>query len=75
MRTGERLVVEKALVVNHELHAQGSAGRAIRGITAEPERRDVEVVTVTSVDDAGAVVISDPSLQAIIVDWSLGLAT
>ncbi|QIG46471.1 arginine decarboxylase [Nordella sp. HKS 07] len=62
----------KALVVDDELSEQSAAGSAVRGLVAELERRDVEVVTATAADDAIAIIRSDPALQCILLDWDLG---
>lgn len=70
--SARRTLGMKALVVDDELTEQSAAGRAVRGLVAELERRDVEVVTATAADDAIAIIRSDPALQCILLDWDLG---
>lgn len=70
--SARRTLGMKALVVDDELTEQSAAGSAVRGLVAELERRDVEVVTAMAADDAIAIIRSDPALQCILLDWDLG---
>ena len=72
MTQGERLVHMKVLMVDDELTAQTAWGRATRALAEELRNRDVIVVEATSDDDGQAVVMSDPSLESILLDWTLG---
>jgi arginine/lysine/ornithine decarboxylase len=72
MTQGERLVHMKVLMVDDELTAQTAWGRATRALAEELRNRDVVVVEATSDDDGQAVVMSDPSLESILLDWTLG---
>ncbi|HTJ93239.1 MAG TPA: Orn/Lys/Arg decarboxylase N-terminal domain-containing protein [Pararobbsia sp.] len=63
---------KRALVVDDEIAEDSAAGRAVRSLVAELERRDISVVTATSAADAALIVRSDPSLQCILLDWDLG---
>ncbi|TCF97309.1 arginine decarboxylase [Paraburkholderia strydomiana] len=72
--SGRGRVGMKALMVDDEVTQQSAAGRAVRTLIAELERRDIEVVTATSSEDAILVVRSDPAVQCILLDWDLGAA-
>jgi arginine decarboxylase len=71
MVRGERLISINILVVNDELTAQTAAGRAVRTLVQELRDENIEVVEATSADDGQSVVLSDPSLQCILLDWTL----
>jgi arginine/lysine/ornithine decarboxylase len=60
------------LLVDDELREHSASGRASRAIVEDLKQRGVEVVTADSAADGAAVVASDASLQAVLVDWSLG---
>jgi arginine/lysine/ornithine decarboxylase len=62
----------KVLMVDDELATQTARGRAARALVQELRDRDVAVIEATSDDDGQAVVLSDPSLEAILLDWTLG---
>lgn len=62
----------KALVVDDEIALETAAGRALRGLVAELERRDIRIVTAATSSDAIAIVGSDPALQCVLLDWDLG---
>ena len=62
----------RALIVDDEIAEQSAAGRAVRALVAELERRDISVVTASGAEDAALIVRSDPSLQCILLDWDLG---
>ena len=71
MPHGERLISMKVLMVDDELTAQTASGRASRALAQELRDREVIVVEATSADDGQAVVLSDPSVQGILLDWTL----
>ncbi len=71
MPHGERLISMKVLMVDDELTEQSASGRASRALAQELRDREVVVVEATSADDGQAVVLSDPSLQGILLDWTL----
>jgi arginine/lysine/ornithine decarboxylase len=71
MLYGERLISEKVLMIDDELNEQSASGRASRALAQELRGRDVVVVEATSADDGRAVVLSDPSLQGVLLDWTL----
>jgi arginine/lysine/ornithine decarboxylase len=71
MTHGERLIHMKVLMVDDELAEQTACGRAARALAQELRERDVVVVEANSADDGQAVVLSDPSLQGVLLDWTL----
>ncbi len=72
MMQDDRLVSMKVLMVDDELTAQTASGRAARALAEELRGRDIAVIEATSDADGQAVVLSDPSLEAILLDWTLG---
>ena len=71
MIQGERLISKKVLIVDDELAAQTASGRAIRALVEELREAEINVIEATSADDGQAVVRSDPSIQTILLDWTL----
>jgi arginine decarboxylase len=71
MLRGERLISIKVLIVNDELTTQTATGRAVRALVQELREGEVNVIEATSANDGQSVVMSDPSLQAIMLDWTL----
>ena len=69
---GEQLIALKVLVVDDELQDQTANGRAARGLVADLRQRDVDVIESASAGDAHSIIISDPSVQCYLIDWSLG---
>ena len=72
MKHGDRLINMKVLMVDDELKSQTASGRAARALIEELRDQDVVVIEATSDVDGQAVVVSDPSLEAILLDWTLG---
>jgi arginine decarboxylase len=66
-----RLVAMKVLIVDDELTAQTATGRSMRALAQALGEQEIVVVEAISADDAQSVVRSDPSLQAILLDWTL----
>ena len=63
----------RVLVVDDELAKLDTAlGRAIEGLSSALEERDLDVLRAISLDDGLAIVASDASLRAVLVDWNLG---
>ncbi len=67
-----RLLPLKALVINDELTAQTVTGRAIRALVQELRNMEIEVIEATSPEDGHSVILSDPSVQVILLDWLFG---
>ena len=72
MTHGEELINMKMLMIDDELTAQTASGRAARALIKELRDRDIAVIEATSDADGQAVVLSDPSLESILLDWTLG---
>lgn len=70
---GERRLGMRALMVDDEVAQDTAGGRAVRALAAELARRDIDVVTAGSSEDAILIVRSDPSVQCVLLDWDLGL--
>jgi arginine decarboxylase len=64
----------RAIVVDDELAKLDTAlGRAAESVVAALEARNVDVVRALSFEDGQAIVGSDASLRAVLLDWNLGL--
>jgi len=68
---GERLISMKVLIIDDEITAQTANGRAVRALISELREVDINVIESTSADDGQSVVLSDPSVQGILLDWTL----
>ncbi|MGB6767537.1 MAG: arginine decarboxylase [Methyloceanibacter sp.] len=66
----------RVLVVDDELAKLDTAlGRAVDGLAEALSARNVDVVRALSYEDGHAIVGSDASLRAVMLDWNLGLNT
>ena len=66
----------RVLIVDDELAKLETAlGRAVESLGAALEARNIEVFKAISFDDGRAIVVSDASLRALLLDWNLGLNT
>ena len=64
----------RVLVVDDELAKLDTAlGRAAESLAAALEARNIDVVRALSYEDGNAIVGSDASLRALLLDWNLGL--
>jgi len=63
----------KALLIHEELAANTPAGRAVRLLTQELERRQVEVLLAPTAQDAIVLIHADPMVQCVLLDWDLEL--
>jgi len=61
----------KVLLINDQAESSTAIGRACRDISKELVNRDVEVIVALTDEDARSVIVSDPSLCAILVDWTM----
>jgi len=66
-----RLFGLKALFVNSELNADNADGRAARALADELRHREVDVVGVTTTEDAKLIIDNDAAIQVALVDWDL----
>src|SRR3954452_15310925 len=63
----------RVLVVDDELARLDTAlGRAVESLSVALEERSLDVVRAISLQDGMAIVGSDASLRAVLVDWNLG---
>ena len=62
----------KALIVDDEMESPTAEGRAVRALVDELKNCGVAVIESRSADDGKSIVLSDPSIQCILMDWSLG---
>jgi len=60
-----------ALMAHEGLEQPSSAGRAVRALVQDLERRGVTVLLAASADDACAVIDSNPALQCLLLNWEL----
>ena len=72
MHQGERIIGMKALIVDDEIISPTANGRAARDLIEELLSRDVNVIESGSADDGQSIILSDPSIQCILLDWCLG---
>ncbi|MDD2837258.1 MAG: Orn/Lys/Arg decarboxylase N-terminal domain-containing protein, partial [Methanothrix sp.] len=61
----------KVLIVDDEIDLPTAEGRAVRALVDELEKGDATVIKSGSADDGKSVILSDPSIQCILMDWSL----
>jgi arginine decarboxylase len=61
----------EVLIIDEELALPKSVGgRAVRALADELKSRDIEVVEAASCRDGRSVIISDASIDAILIDWT-----
>ena len=64
----------RVLVVDDELAKLDTAlGRSAESLAAALEARNLDVIRALSYEDGYAIVASDASLRAVLLDWNLGL--
>ncbi|WP_157015622.1 Orn/Lys/Arg family decarboxylase [Mesorhizobium xinjiangense] len=61
----------RALLVRESFGRDSAVGRALYDLIEDLERREIEVVLSTHLDDALAIVGSDPTVQCLLLDWDL----
>jgi arginine decarboxylase len=62
----------KVLLVNNDLDATNAKGTACRKLIDDLTRMDTDVIGSLSIPDAESIVISDPGIDCIIIDWDIG---
>jgi lysine decarboxylase/arginine decarboxylase len=62
----------RVLLVNNDLEAGNAKGTACRKLTEELARRDTDVIGSLSITDAESIVVSDPGIDCILIDWDIG---
>lgn len=66
----------RVLIIDDELAKLETAlGRAVENIAMALEGRNIEVLRAISFEDGQAIVVSDASLRAVLLDWNLGMNT
>ena len=66
----------RVLIIDDELSKLEMAlGRAVENIATALEGRNIEVLRSISFEDGQAIVVSDASLRAVLLDWNLGMNT
>jgi arginine decarboxylase len=62
----------RVLFVSESFSATNAVGRAVEHLLEELERREIEVVSSDTAEDAISILTSDPSIQCLLLDWDLG---
>ena len=62
----------EVLIVHDETGCTCAVGRVLQNLVNSLNEMDVEVIESDDLDDARSVVISDPSIDCILLDWDLG---
>ncbi|WP_119389661.1 Orn/Lys/Arg decarboxylase N-terminal domain-containing protein [Taklimakanibacter lacteus] len=66
-----KLQKHEVLIIDEELALPKSlGGRAVRALAQELTSRDIEVIEAVSFADGRSVIISDASIDAILIDWT-----
>ena len=64
----------RVLVVDDELAKLDTGlGRAVEALAAALQARNIDVLKAISFEDGQAIVVSDASLRAVLLDWNLGI--
>ncbi|HVK51485.1 MAG TPA: Orn/Lys/Arg decarboxylase N-terminal domain-containing protein, partial [Pseudoxanthomonas sp.] len=61
----------RVLLVHPRIGSESAGGRACRIVIQEFADRNIETETAMDVEDASAILLSDASIQAVMLDWSL----
>lgn len=69
--TGQ-IIDMSVLIIDDDIRLPTANGRAVRAFADELRSRDVAVVESFSEEDGHSVILSDPSVQCILLDWNLG---
>jgi arginine decarboxylase len=72
MSQGTLIIGMKVLVISDEFGGQTAVGRTVRSLAQALGERDIAVIEAASAADARAVILSDPSIQGILLSWTLG---
>lgn len=67
------LLKKRVLIVDDKLaNPHTAGGRAVRELADEFGSRAIDVVEATTLEDGGAVILSDASITCVFVDWTIG---
>ena len=61
----------RVLLVHDQCETESVAGRLIRKLKTQLEQDDMEVLSAGSSFDAAMLVVADPLIQAVLLDWDL----
>ncbi|MDD1665916.1 MAG: arginine decarboxylase, partial [Methanomicrobiales archaeon] len=59
-------------MVNNDLNAGNAKGTACQKLIGELGKRDTDVICSLSIPDAESIVVSDPGIDCILLDWDIG---
>lgn len=62
----------RALLVHDSCNADNAAGHALKKLSDQLVENDIEVILAANAFDAQALILSDPLIQAVLLDWNLG---
>lgn len=62
----------KVLIVNDDLNAANAKGAACAKLMRELEKKDTDVIGSGNLADAESIVISDPGIDCVLIDWDIG---
>jgi len=71
-RTGSGPISRKVLIVDSGLAGTGTSARRVRELAEELGTRNIHVTEATSYEDGLATVVSDASIQCILLNWTQG---
>ncbi len=71
-RTSKLMRRRVVIVHDRSTHGETTGARAVRELANEFRNRDVEVVEAISHADGESVVVSDATIDCILIDWNLG---
>jgi arginine decarboxylase len=71
-RTGSGSITRQVLVIDSGLSGAGISARRVRELAVELANRNISVTEATSYDDGLASVVSDSSVQCILLNWTQG---
>src|SRR5262245_38584303 len=61
----------RVLLVHSRIATDTAGGRSCRMLVDEFDDRNIETVTASLEEDARAIIVSDASIRALLLDWSL----
>jgi arginine decarboxylase len=62
----------KVLIVNDDLNAANAKGAACAKLIGELEKKDTDVIGSLNIGDAESIVVSDPGIDCVLIDWDIG---
>lgn len=71
MSKGNQIIALKALIINQSDSRSSASTRAIAAITSALNDRDIVVIESNNGDDAQSIILSDPGIQGVLLNWTL----